>query len=298
MRTGPGTVIRTAWRSSWRIGICGLAFAGGLIASRLLLQLFGLDLARMPAQAPEETAGYYLLAGSIALAVGTVWVAQGVGSTWKKRWVVVSAFLIVGFGLSTTIETAIYGTVDRPSLLVLLFLFPCLLLATLEAALFAPGQDGRWDRPASEFFRSRVWPDWAWRLAAGVVLFPVVYFVFGILVSPIVTEHYAQGVAGLSLPSPGVIVRTQLLRSILHILVAIPVMVLWRGSRLQLVAALSLAFFVFVAAYDVILANEIPLVLVLTHGLEVLADSAVYSWVLVALLVPPRMWGEQARPAG
>jgi len=115
---------------------------------------------------------------------------------------------------------------------------------------------------------------------------PVVYFVFGIMVSPIVAGYYTDGIAGLVLPSTVLIVGTQVLRGILHVAIIILVMQIWYRSRRQLVIALTASFFVFVAMYDVVLAYEMPIVLIATHAVEVLADSFVFSWIVVALFAP------------
>ena len=50
--------------------------------------------------------------------------------------------------------------------------------------------------------------------------------------------------------------------------------------------ALGLAHFVMVFAYDIVLAIEMPVELVLIHGIEILFDSFVYSWIFVMLFVP------------
>ena len=43
-----------------------------------------------------------------------------------------------------------------------------------------------------------------------------------------------------------------------------------------------------VFAYDIYLAIAMPMQLVLVHGLEILADSFVYSWILVRLFCPEK----------
>ena len=102
--------------------------------------------------------------------------------------------------------------------------------------------------------------------------------------APVVSPYYERGIAGLVLPEPGVIVYTQFLRGGLHLLAVLPLIYFWSASRRQLVLSLGLAFFVFVTAYDFVLAYQIPAVLVVIHGIEVLTSSFVYSWILVAVL--------------
>lgn len=67
----------TAVGHLWRILASALLFAIGLITSRVVLLHAGVRPQRMPAQAPEETAVYYLLVGSVILAGGLVPIARG-----------------------------------------------------------------------------------------------------------------------------------------------------------------------------------------------------------------------------
>lgn len=281
-----GQFFRIATDHLWRIVVCGFVFAAGLVASRLISQTMGVSPPRMPTQAPEAVAGYYLLVGSVVLAAGITRLSQGVRGTRWVRWLVLATFLFIGFGVSSTIETSIFSSTHGVLLMMPVLLLPCCLLAGAETALRRRPDANRLPAPsAAAFFRGRTWAQWAWRFAAGIVAFPLVYFIFGIVVSPVVTEYYVRGTAGLVLPEPGLILSIQLTRSILYLLVTLPVMILWSGSRRQLVVALALAFFVFVAAYDIVLAYRVPNVLLVTHAFEVLADSFVYAWLLVALLV-------------
>jgi hypothetical protein len=64
------------------------------------------------------------------------------------------------------------------------------------------------------------------------------------------------------------------------------VLVAWRLSRRGLVLSLGFALFVLVGALGLIGGYWMPVSMRLFHGLEILADSLVYSWVIVILL-----WG-------
>ena len=163
---------------------------------------------------------------------------------------------------------------------------PCVVLAAATASLFArPGEDDPAPPAPPSFFAGRSPGQWTWRFGAALASFPAVYFVFGLLVSPLVADYYREGAGGLALPDLGVILGTQLLRSVLFLLITLPVMVFWSGTRRALILGLALAFFVFVAAYDVVLAIQVPLVLLVTHSVEIAADSLVYAFLLVTLLV-------------
>ncbi len=277
---------KTVAGNLWRIMLCGLLFAAGLIVSRIVFSAFGLNPPRMPDQAAETLAGYYLLTGSVALAIGLAPLARKVRGSFWGRWLILVVFLFVSFAVSSTIETSIFSSTEGTLLMVPVFFLPCLVLAAATASLFVPRIEGDLPAPTvSAFFGGRSLGQWTWRIAAAIASFPVVYFLFGIIVSPIVADYYREGAAGLALPDAGLILAIQFLRSFLFILVTLPIMIIWTGSRRQLVVRLGLAFFVFVAAYDVVLAYQVPNVLLLTHSVEILADSLVYAYVLVTLLV-------------
>ncbi len=278
-------MLRRSFDAAWRTVVGGLVFATGLVASRLAFQLAGVSVPRMPAQAPEAIAGWYLLAGSIVVAAGMLLSSRGTRGSLPVRWLVLSTFLFIGFGVSSTIETSIYTGTDGVLWIIPVLVLPCLLLAGTEAALLkSPLAQLTPPQRVGVVFHGRTWVQWALRSLAAIAAFPLVYFIFGLIVSPLVSNYYELGVSGLVLPEPGVIVSTQFFRGGLHLLAVIPLMSIWSGSRGQLVLSLGLAFFVFVAAHDFVLAYEVPAVLVVIHGIEVLASSLVYAWILVTIL--------------
>jgi hypothetical protein len=239
----------------------------------------------MPAQAPEAIAGWYLLAGSIALAAGMLLSSRGIRGSLPVRWLVLATFLFIGLGVSTTIEASIYSSTNGVARMIAVLFLPCFLLAGIGAVLFKcrlPQSPSV--RTVADAFRGLTWAQWSLRLVAAIAAFPLFYFVFGIVVSPLVSPYYERGVSGLVLPEPGVVISTQFLRGGLHLLAVLPLMFFWNGSRRQLALSLGLAFFVIVTAYDFVLAYQVPAMLVVTHGIEVLTSSFVYSWILVTVL--------------
>ena len=125
-------------------------------------------------------------------------------------------------------------------------------------------------------------------MLVAIVAFPVIYITFGELVLPLVGEYYVQGAYELALPSWSQIIPLQLARSVLFLLVCLPVLAIWRGSRRSLVLSLGFATSVLVGFMSVITSYWFPWQMRLFHGLEIVADSFVYAWVLIALLVKRR----------
>lgn len=239
----------------------------------------------MPNQAPENVAGWYLLAGSIALAAGMCPSFRNIRGSFPIRWLILSVFLFAGFGASTTIEASIFSSTTGMPQMIAVMLLPCLLMAGVGTLLCRPRPlHEPPGRTVAEVLRGLAWSRWPLRLVLAIIAFPLAYFVFGMIVSPFVTTYYETGIAGLVLPETGIVLGTQLLRGAIHLLVVLLMMFFWGGSRRQLVVSLGMAFFMFVTAYDFVLAYRVPVVLVVVHGLEVLASSFVYSWILVAVL--------------
>ena len=72
----------------WSVVLLGLVFATGLIASRLFVYKLGLRIPRLPQQADESTAVYYLLAGSLLLAWGFFILVKGIGGSTKVKFLI------------------------------------------------------------------------------------------------------------------------------------------------------------------------------------------------------------------
>lgn len=102
-------------------------------------------------------------------------------------------------------------------------------------------------------------------LTTAIVTFPVIYITFDELVLPLAGEYYVQGGYELALPSWSQIIPLQLARSVLFLLVCLPVLVMWHGSRRSLVLSLGLAISVLVGFMSVITSYWFPWQMRLFH---------------------------------
>jgi hypothetical protein len=135
-------------------------------------------------------------------------------------------------------------------------------------------------------FTDRTFPGWWWRAVLAWLAFPVIYFFFGALIYPMVRDLYEAPDSGLVLPGGDVVLRTVLLRSLLFLLVTIPILRSWTRSRLGLTVALGIAFTATVGLVGLVQAHWWPISMRIAHSVEICADSFVYAWILVALLAP------------
>lgn len=129
--------------------------------------------------------------------------------------------------------------------------------------------------------------DWFWlsRLAVGSVAYFPVYFVFGALVSPIVIPYYTDPSLGLGLtiPSFSILIPIELLRGVLFVLALVSLIVEVRLPRRTTFILVALFLFVIGAFVPFVGGTDLPWVLKFYHSLEILADSVVYSAILVYL---------------
>ncbi|MBD3404289.1 hypothetical protein GF420_15475 [candidate division GN15 bacterium] len=262
-----------------------IVFGASLVASRLIWYNLGLTPIRLPQQADESAAVAYLLIGSLLLSAGLLPLVRGMGGTVSQRSLTTAVFFYVAFGVAVSIESAIYASVGGFDRMILVFLLPCLALSLVYVASSEGGERRqRFLEHLRRMLASRPASAWAWRVVVSVAAFPIIYLVFGIIAAPLVMEFYREAGLGLTVPSIGTILGVQLLRSAMFLVVTIPILLFWVSSRRRLILALGLAHFVFVFAYDIVLAYQLPISLVLTHGVEILLDSIVYAWVFVSLL--------------
>jgi hypothetical protein len=268
-----------------KILLLSIVLASGLVVSRILLLKLDVFIPRFPQQADENTAIYYLLIGSVLLASGWYYLFKGIGGSKKERILISSFFILIGFSIGVTIESAIYSDVGSYHMSIILLLLPMILYAIIitittdTQKLLKP-----FDQRLLSYFKTWSKKDWLKKILLAIISFPIIYFIFGIIVSPFVTNYYSKLVGGLQLPDVGTIIGIQLIRSILFLAITIPVIINWTSTKTQLLISLTMAHFVMVFAYDIYLAIVMPFELVMIHGIEILADSFVYSLILVNIL--------------
>ena len=173
--------------------------------------------------------------------------------------------------------------------MILILLFPIILFSFTSISLTkSQPTSGSFSQKSLVFFKSKARSEWAWKILLAIPSFPIIYLLFGIIVSPFVADYYRESSYGLALPNIGTIMTVQLVRSLLFLLTTLPIMIVWFGNKIQLMVMLGIAHFMFVFSYDIVLAYQLPMNLVLTHAIEILLDSLVYSLVIVKLLYSER----------
>jgi hypothetical protein len=286
------TMLKRSLGYFWKLPLCGVSFLTGMVLSGVVLPLLGLESPAIPAGTDANIILLWFLLGSLILAFALSFISRGLRGGFLVRLLTMGVMAWAIGAVGMVLEAYFFMTTGAVSsassalFTVLNFLLPSLAVAALVALLFrSEDRGGGFLASLRSFFRARTIPEWSWRMLAAIVAFPAIYITFGELVLPLVGEYYVQGAYELALPSWSQIIPLQLARSVLFLLVCLPVLVTWRGSRRSLVLSLGLAISVLVGFMSVITSYWFPWQMRLFHGLEILADSFVYTGVLVALLV-------------
>ncbi|MCP4895801.1 MAG: hypothetical protein GY906_02405 [bacterium] len=264
----------------WKIPLCGaIYFMAGHI-SGFIVSVAGLEFPEWPG--PEQGPPQLLtLLAALLLATFIALLARGIGGALPTRALKLAVFTYVCFGFNNHLEALIFTTMGGFKTMTLYAIIPCLAIGTAAAHLFRPSPAETTTQLVVAALRS-----WWWRIPLVIVLWPVIYYFFGMLASPFVIEAYQTSQAGLILPSQAIILSTQLLRSTLYLVVILPIVFAWTLSRRNLILSLGLAVFATMGLVGLVETTFFPPLLRIVHSIEILGDAMVYGWVIVALFAP------------
>jgi hypothetical protein len=249
---------------------------GGMLITALHIQ----SLPPLPGETQSPQTQFLIsLLLSPVLALSLLPLARGVRGRWLARILAIAGLVFVAIGLNTIIELSIFSNMlpNGDFSFALFFAPPALLLAT-AITIGKPEE-----RPSS--LAAFPASGWTWRLALAWLSFPVIYFLFGAMIAPIVVPYYNAGVAGLKIPPLDAILRTQMTRSLLFLLASLPATLLWAKSRSQFIVAMGLAHAMTIGIFQLAQAGFMPMALRVTHSLEITADSMAYAAVLGLLFI-------------
>jgi len=272
---------------SWRIALAVAVIVVGEMVGASLVAAVGLELPSAPVAVDERAQALLFIPAAVAIAVALAGMAVGLAGRWWERVAVLAVFFYGVHGIGNVIEASVFTTIGGEVPLAVMHLAPAVLGALAVALLFAAPSGERLGVSAAAFLSQWKPMKLAGRLGMALLAFPVFYFLFGTMVAPIVTPEYAR-LDYLVIPPLPTLLLVLSARSVLLLLVTLPVIVAWRTSRGGLILALALGHFVAVGLAGLIQATFFPAVLRWAHGVEILADSVCYAATLVWLLVPRR----------
>lgn len=270
----------------WKLPLCGLIFFFGFIPGGQLASWMGFSTPDLPAGTDQTTIAQFTLLGSLILALGLSALARGLSGGFLSRWLILFFFTWIAYGVNTYFEAAIFSTLSAATLYTVVLYLPSSLLCSAAVVWLFPPDVPRvsFFTQAKIFFADRTPGSWAWRLLAAFLAFPLAYYFFGRLISPIVLPYYEQRTNELALPGWDQILPVLAIRSLLFLLVCLPILIAWNLSNDRLFLTLGLALFILVGGIAMLSAYWLPSVLRITHGLEIFADEMVYTGALILLL--------------
>jgi hypothetical protein len=261
-----------------KIVICIVAYIAGVMLSGMITGALGLPSSGLPAGTTQQGIFGAMLVGVPLLVIGLTPLAIGMGGSRLQRGLALFTVVFIAIALNTIIEAKVFSNFIKISLamMCLHYVLPCAFLTGAMVLLFkSAGQPiGIPSFTASQ---------WAWRIGAAWLAFPVCYLLFGMCVAPFVTQAYLDGIAGLKLPPMPLILKVQALRSLLFLASSLPVVMLWSGSRKNLFLAFGFAEAMMVGIHALAQAYWLPTVLRVGHSIEITFDSFAYIGVLVLL---------------
>lgn len=264
----------------WKIPAIAAAYFVGVVLSGAVITALGLQWPSIPEPLSQTAALGFNLISSLLMAACMAWIALGIRGSRPARWLILTLFTYVTFGLNNQIEAAIFTTFGGTAAMIVFYIAPSMLGAAAAVSLFRPNPAP--DRSANGRQMATQW----WRFVIGWLAFPVIYLFFGMLAAPFVVPAYQSQNFGLTLPGWGTLLPVALARSALYLAVTIPIFVTWSRSRRSLFLCLATAFFAMMGLIGLLTATFFPPVLRVTHSIEILGDAVVYAWLLVSLFVP------------
>ncbi len=267
--------------------LCSLAFILGAILGGMIVSLLGLQPPPMPEGVDGNLAFLILMLESPLLALSLFLIARGLGGGLLSRALTLSLFTWVVYTLNTTIESLAFTstTVEGALFTTLSFLLPSIFCGTTTAWLFPPGEkENTFAASIRSLFNSRSFSAWIWRITLASVIFVPIYLAIGSLVAPLTAQYFQESMFGLVQPSQEKMLLILIVRSFLFLLASLPIIILWRRSKLSLFLSLGFAFFILVGLLYMLSAYYMPLEVRLPHTLEILVDSFAYAGFLVILL--------------
>lgn len=241
------------------------------------------------ALAPSDSLSAAAAWALIALLYSAVIAYPIVRSRWAG-WRLAAAVFVAFYGITTVlnmIEVAVFmphvipsGTIARIS-----------VTHAIEAAAVAPAAVWLFERwsvgPKSEEVNLRLhmsWQRWLWKLALVAVTYVFLYLLFGAMVAwqvPAVREFYSDAV----IPSAGTIMSLQLIRALIWVAVAAPVIRMMKGPWWETALAVALLFAVLMNAGLLAPNPFMPGVVRMTHLVETASSNFIFGWCLVWLLL-------------
>jgi hypothetical protein len=272
--------------------IVGVGFAFALMIGGMTMNILGLPLPSLGRQPrPFQSLVSSLIAGTVTgLTLGPLSSRLNLPSFGRAfLWLLL---LLVLNGVINMIEALFFTTISRAQLAssLAILAFGQIAVAVLLTVLFRPQRTGTGlITRLRDAAARRTAVSWAWRFGLASLSYLPIYYLFGMIVAPIVLPYYDNPDLGLNLTVPGigVILPLEIFRGLLYSLTLFPLIAVLPGSYWSRALCVGLTIAVLGSWVPMIQALHLTPVLRLAHGLEITADAFAQGIVLTWLLSPP-----------
>jgi hypothetical protein len=225
-------------------------------------------------------------------------------SRWAG-WRLAATVFFVFYGVTTfmsQIESAVFITHLPAGMLPRLFLMGALIAAPFSVLAVLILGKRKADATNTEFNARLVMPasEWAWKLAVIALAYLILYFTFGYFIAwrnPAVREYYGGiDVGGFFAHLSTVLAEMfwlipfQILRAMLWVVIALPVIRMMKGTRPETALAIGLLFAVVMNAQLLLPNPYMPEAVRIAHLIETASSNFIFGllvgWLLTA---PPRI---------
>jgi len=281
---------------SLKLLLCVFGVGVGTMLGGMLSAGLGLQRPQMPPGLDMRLLGLWTTVAGLGMSIGLAEIARRItGGKWV-RWLTLAWFTYTCMGINNTIEALTFTSIGGGAFMAVSWLPTSFLLGGLAALLFR-GQEQEPRPLGAHLFTNLSLRNWPLRLAGAWFAFPAVYIFFGIPVGLIFQRTYQDEAFGLRLPSVGVVIGVQVLRSTLFLLGSLPILAVWSGGRRRFWVVFGLAMFLVVGFFGLVQAYWMPWAMRGLHSFEILLDSLAYAWLLGVLLLRRPGAEEAGRPA-
>ena len=208
-----------------------------------------------------------------------------------------SAFILVWFSLfmigvfinllEAYYFTKQYQSIETLMMTMLISLFSALLKSTSAILLLQPKGSRDITTALKSHISSRTRRSWMKRIIAASAVYFLIYFIFGMMISPFVIPYYSQTSSGLVIPSFTIMIPLELLRGFIYAIVLLVVFAGFNsGRRMNFVVASTLLYIpgAFLPLISSLVSFSVISPVAPFHMVEILADSVVYGYAASRLI--------------
>jgi hypothetical protein len=267
-------------------------------------------------QTPEQAGAVAVVLVAVCFLNTIVLTHVVLRSRWAG-WRLMATVFFVFYGVMTfmsQIESAVFITRLPSGMLPRLFLMGALIVVPFSVLAVLILGKRRADAVNAELNARLVMPtkEWAWKLAVIAIAYLILYFTFGYFIAwhnPVVRDYYGGSDAGsffahmsTVLANTSWLIPFQILRAMLWVAIALPVIRMMKGPWQETALALGLLFAVLMNAQLLLPNPYMPEAVRMTHLMETASSNFIFGfligWLLTRRHELATVPGAQAQGAG